>query len=45
MVEYEALIFGLNTLKELVSKIIVVHGDYELVINRLREFISQIILG
>jgi ribonuclease HI len=29
MVEYEALVLGLNTLKEMGSRRIVVHGDYE----------------
>jgi ribonuclease HI len=33
MAEYEALILGLNTLKELGAKRIVIHGDYELIIN------------
>jgi ribonuclease HI len=33
MVEYEALILGLNTLKELGARSIVVHGDSGLVIN------------
>jgi ribonuclease HI len=34
--EYEALILGLNTLKDLGEKIIVVHGYYELVINQVK---------
>jgi len=34
--EYEALILGLNSLKELKSKRIVVHGDFELVINQVK---------
>ena len=33
--EYEALILGLKTLKELGARIIVVHGDSELVINQV----------
>jgi ribonuclease HI len=36
MVEYEALILGLKTLKELGAKRIVVHGDSELVINQVK---------
>jgi ribonuclease HI len=36
MVEYEALILGLNTLKELGAKRVVVHGDSELVINQVK---------
>jgi hypothetical protein len=36
MAEYEALILGLNTLKYLGEKIIVVHGYYELVINQVK---------
>jgi hypothetical protein len=34
--EYEALILGLNTLKELKAKRIVVHGDSKLVINQVK---------
>jgi hypothetical protein len=34
--EYEALILGLNTLKYLGEKRIVVHGDSELVINQIK---------
>jgi ribonuclease HI len=34
--EYEALILGLNTLKELGAKRTVVHGDSELVINQVK---------
>jgi ribonuclease HI len=45
MDEYEALILGLNTLKELGARRIVVHGDFELVINKVRGiYISQSIL-
>ena len=33
MAKYEALILGLKTLKELGARRMVVHGDYELVIN------------
>jgi ribonuclease HI len=36
VVEYEALILGLNTLKDLRAKRIVVHGDFELVINQFK---------
>jgi ribonuclease HI len=36
MVEYEALILGLNTLKYLGEKKIYVHGDSELVINQVK---------
>jgi ribonuclease HI len=36
MAEYEALILGLNTLKDLGEKRIVVHGDFELVINQVK---------
>jgi ribonuclease HI len=36
MAEYEALILGLNTLKILGAKRIVVHGDSELVINQVK---------
>jgi ribonuclease HI len=36
MAEYEALILGLKTLKELGARRIVVHGDYELVINQVK---------
>jgi ribonuclease HI len=36
MPEYEALILGLKTLKELGARRIVVHGDYELVINQVK---------
>jgi ribonuclease HI len=36
MAKYEALILGLNTLNELGAKRIVVHGDYELVINQVK---------
>ena len=36
MVEYEALILGLRTLKELGAKRIVVHGDSKLVINQVK---------
>jgi ribonuclease HI len=36
MVEYETLILGLRTLKELVTKTIVVHGDSELIINQVK---------
>jgi len=36
MVEYEALILGLNTLKDLGEKRLVVHGDSKLVINQVK---------
>jgi ribonuclease HI len=36
MVEYEGLILGLKTLKEFGAIRIVVHGDYELVINQVK---------
>jgi ribonuclease HI len=36
MAEYEALILGLETLKELGARRIVVHGDSELVINQVK---------
>jgi len=36
MDEYEALILGLRVLKELGEKRIVVHGDFELVINQVK---------
>jgi hypothetical protein len=36
MVEYEALILGLKTLKELGAKRIVVHGYFELIINKVK---------
>ena len=36
VVEYEALILGLNALKELKAKRIVVHGDSELIINKVK---------
>ena len=36
MAEYEALIIGLQTLKDLVVKRISVHGDSELVINQIK---------
>jgi hypothetical protein len=36
MAEYEALILGLKTLKELGARRIVVHGDSELVINQVK---------
>jgi hypothetical protein len=36
MVEYEALVLGLKTLKEMDAKRIVVHGDYELIINQIK---------
>ena len=36
MVEYEALILGLKTLKELGARRIVVHGDSKLVINQVK---------
>jgi ribonuclease HI len=36
MVEYEALILGLRVLKELGAKKIVVHGDFELIINQVK---------
>jgi ribonuclease HI len=36
MVEYEALILGLKTLKDLGAKRIVVHGDFELIINQVK---------
>jgi hypothetical protein len=37
MAEYEALILGLKTLKELGARRIVVHGDFELVINQVKD--------
>ena len=36
MVEYEPLILGLKTLKELGARRIVVHADYEPVINQVK---------
>jgi ribonuclease HI len=36
MVEYEALILGLRVLKELGTKRIAMHGDFELVINQVK---------
>jgi ribonuclease HI len=36
MVEYEALVLGLKTLKEMGAKRIVVHGDFELIINQIK---------
>jgi hypothetical protein len=36
MVEYEALILGLRTLKELGAMRITVHGDTELIINQVK---------
>jgi ribonuclease HI len=36
MTEYEALILGLKVLEELGAKRIVVHGDYELIINQIK---------
>jgi hypothetical protein len=36
MAEYEALILGLKTLKELGARRIIVHGDSELVINQVK---------
>jgi ribonuclease HI len=36
MAEYEALILGLRTLKELGAKRIAVHGDSELIINQVK---------
>jgi ribonuclease HI len=36
MVEYEALILGLKVLKELGAERIVVHGDFELIINQIK---------
>jgi hypothetical protein len=36
MEEYEALILGLSTIKDLWAKKIYVHGDYELVINQVK---------
>jgi len=36
MAEYEELILGLKTLKELGTRRIVLHGDFELVINKVK---------
>jgi ribonuclease HI len=36
MVEYEALVLGLKTLKEMGARRIVVHGDSELIINQVK---------
>jgi ribonuclease HI len=36
MVEYEALVMGLKTLKEMGDGRIVVHGDYEMIINQIK---------
>jgi ribonuclease HI len=36
MVEYEALVLGLKTLKEMGVGRIVVHGDYELITNQIK---------
>jgi ribonuclease HI len=36
MVEYEALILGSKVLKELDAKRIVVHGDSQLIINKIK---------
>ena len=35
MVEYEALVLGLKILKEMGARRILVHGDYELIINQI----------
>jgi ribonuclease HI len=45
MAEYEALILGLKVLKELGAKRISVHGDSELVINQVKEYINPSTLG
>jgi ribonuclease HI len=36
MVEYKALVLGLKTSKEIGDGKIVVHGDYELIINQIK---------
>jgi ribonuclease HI len=36
MAKYEELVLGLKVLKELGAKIIVVHGDSELIINQIK---------
>ena len=36
MDEYEALILGLKVLEEMGAKIIVVHGDFEIIINQIK---------
>ena len=36
MVEYDALVLGLKTLKEMGARRIVVHGDSELIINQIK---------
>jgi ribonuclease HI len=36
LVEYEALIFGLGTLRDLRAKNIYVHGDFEIIINQFK---------
>jgi ribonuclease HI len=36
MVEYEALVLGLNTLKQMGARMIVVHGYSELIINQVK---------
>ena len=36
MAEYEALVLGLKTLKEMGARRIVVHGDSELIINQVK---------
>jgi ribonuclease HI len=37
MVEYEALVLGLKTLKGMGDKRIVLHGDYEFIINQIND--------
>ena len=36
MDEYEALVLGLKALKEMGARRIVVHGDFELIINQIK---------
>jgi ribonuclease HI len=36
MAEYEALVLGLKTLKEMGARRLVVHGDSELIINQVK---------
>jgi ribonuclease HI len=41
MVEYEALVLELETLKEMGAKRIVVHGDSELIINQIKDIYQE----
>jgi ribonuclease HI len=41
MVEYEALVLGLKTLKEMGARRIVLHGYFELIINRIKSIYQE----